>query len=127
MALVKLLVTGDIDVFVLMAKPCGTRQSYVKEIDSAYIFESTPAECIQSLSNILDGSYLNSHIPHEAGSPIICSISTMMGILQGMGYEVTPDENYNTVLQQAAIPLTNAQKRARLADIKKEREQGLVY
>lgn len=127
MAFVKLLVSGDIDVFVLVAKPCGIRKSYVKEIDSAYIFESTPAEYIQSLSNILDGSYLNSHIPHEAGSPVICSIRTMVGILQSMGYEVTPDENYDAMLEQAAIPLTNAQKRARLADIKKEREQGLVY
>ncbi|MFQ6371538.1 hypothetical protein [Shewanella sp. YIC-542] len=127
MAFVKLLVSGDIDVFVLVAKPCGIRKCYEKELDSAFRFTSTPDEYIQRLSNILDGSYLNSHIPHEAGAPVICSISTMMGILQNMGYEVTPDENYDVMLEQAAIPLTNAQKRARLADIKKEREQGIVY
>ncbi|MBO1271958.1 hypothetical protein J3L11_09930 [Shewanella sp. 4t3-1-2LB] len=127
MAFVKLLVIGNVDVFVLVAKPCGVRKSYIKEIDSEYIFESTPAEYIQRLSNILDGRYLNSHIPHEAGYPVICSISTMMRILQNMGYDVTPDENYDVMLEQAAIPLTNAQKRARLADIRKEREQKIVY
>ena len=44
-----------------------------------------------------------------------------------MGYEVTPDENYDAMVEEAAIPLTDAQLRAMKADIQKEREQGIVY
>ncbi|MGX7654985.1 hypothetical protein [Shewanella sp. W3-18-1] len=51
----------------------------------------------------------------------------MISVLRGMGCDVTPDENYDTMLELAAIPLTAAQKRARQADIKKERDEGIVY
>ncbi|MDI5837813.1 hypothetical protein [Shewanella xiamenensis] len=127
MSVVQLLVDGEVDVFLLVAKPWGTRRSYEKELHSAYLFDSVPPEFIRRLSHILDGVLLGGHISHEGGCEVICSIPRMISVLRGMGYDVTPDENYDTMLEQAAIPLTAAQKRARQADIKKERDEGIVY
>ncbi|MFB2685806.1 hypothetical protein ACE02B_11430 [Shewanella mangrovisoli] len=127
MATVKLLVNGEVDVFVLVAEPRGIRRSYEKEINAPYEFDSVPPEYIRSLSHILDGFMLCGHISHEGGDAVICSIPKMIGLLRSMGYEVTPDENYDAMVEDAAIPLTAAQLRAMKADIKKERDEGVVY
>ncbi|ESE39927.1 hypothetical protein [Shewanella decolorationis] len=127
MTTVRLLVDGEVDVFLLVAEPRGMRRSYEKEIDAPYEFDSVPPECIRTLSHILDGFMLCGHISHEGGDAVICSIPKMIGLLRSMGYEVTPDENYDAMVEDAAIPLTDAQLRAMKADMQKEREQGIVY
>ncbi len=123
--MIQLLVVGQFDTFMLVAEPCGNQPSYAKRLEMPCRFSTIPERYQAAISNILGGQLLYGHMPHEAGSVVICGIDTMIGLMEAQGFEVTPSEEYDEAQKLDAMPLTKEQKRERIADMRKQRD--VVY